>query len=171
MKQSINKKGGFTIIEVVLVLAIAALLMLMVFLAWPALQRSQRDQARKDDVAAISTAIATYRTNNKGRLPKVGDLQKALQDRGLSQYDPGTWSNDWSTVGKVSNDIEVKPSPGDATISLGSTGLTVDKVFIYIGSRCESGSNDKIKPAGSRQAAIIYATESSGFPQVQCLDA
>lgn len=171
MKQSINKKGGFTIIEVVLVLAIAALLMLMVFLAWPALQRSQRDQARKDDVAAISTSIATYRTNNKGRLPMVNELQKALLDRGLSQYDPGTGGAPAATVGKISDNIEVKPSAGKATISLGSTGLTPDKVFIYISSRCESGSNDKIEPAGSRQAAIIYAIESNGTPQVQCLDA
>ena len=38
-----KQKQGFTIIEVVLVLAIAALIFLMVFMALPALQRSQRD--------------------------------------------------------------------------------------------------------------------------------
>ena len=42
LNYSENKKG-FTIIEVVLVLAIAGLIFLMVFLALPALQRSQRD--------------------------------------------------------------------------------------------------------------------------------
>jgi prepilin-type N-terminal cleavage/methylation domain-containing protein len=43
--KSINKPKahGFTIIEVVLVLAIAGLIFLIVFLALPALQRSQRD--------------------------------------------------------------------------------------------------------------------------------
>ncbi len=41
------KEKGFTIIEVVLVLAIAALIFLMVFIALPALQRNQRDTARK----------------------------------------------------------------------------------------------------------------------------
>ena len=41
-KQQI-KDRGFTIIEVVLVLAIAALIFLMVFIALPALQASQRD--------------------------------------------------------------------------------------------------------------------------------
>ena len=41
------KERGFTIIEVVLVLAIAALIFLMVFVALPALQASQRDSARK----------------------------------------------------------------------------------------------------------------------------
>ena len=44
-------RGGFTIIEVVLVLAIAGLIFLMVFIALPALQRSQRDTQRRDDIA------------------------------------------------------------------------------------------------------------------------
>jgi prepilin-type N-terminal cleavage/methylation domain-containing protein len=39
----LENKKGFTIIEVVLVLAIAALIFLMVFSALPALQRNQRD--------------------------------------------------------------------------------------------------------------------------------
>ena len=42
-----SQAGGFTIIEVVLVLAIAGLIFLMVFVALPALQRSQRDTQRK----------------------------------------------------------------------------------------------------------------------------
>lgn len=44
-------RTGFTIIEVVLVLAIAGLIFLMIFIALPSLQRSQRDQTRKNDVS------------------------------------------------------------------------------------------------------------------------
>ena len=40
---TLKNKKGFTIIEVVLVLAVAGLIFLMVFLALPALQRAQRD--------------------------------------------------------------------------------------------------------------------------------
>lgn len=54
--QNLAKKG-FTIIEVVLVLAIAGLIFLMVFLALPVLQRSQRDTQRKQDVAMVVTAL------------------------------------------------------------------------------------------------------------------
>lgn len=64
--QNITKKG-FTIIEVVLVLAIAGLIFLMVFLALPALQRSQRDTQRKQDVAMVVTALHNWKANNKGR--------------------------------------------------------------------------------------------------------
>ncbi len=63
-----NKKG-FTIIEVVLVLAIAGLIFLMVFIALPALQRSQRNTQREDDLARILTAVNNYQTNNNGKVP------------------------------------------------------------------------------------------------------
>ena len=62
-KQNINSKKGFTIIEVVLVLAIAGLIFLMVFVALPALQRSQRDTARRNDMARVSTSLVQYQTN------------------------------------------------------------------------------------------------------------
>ena len=64
--QNLTKKG-FAIIEVVLVLAIAGLIFLMVFLALPALQRSQRDAQRKQDVAMVVTALHNWKANNKGR--------------------------------------------------------------------------------------------------------
>ncbi len=60
---------GFTIIEVVLVLGIAGLIFLMVFIALPALQRSQRDTQRREDVAKIISAIKDYQSNNRGTLP------------------------------------------------------------------------------------------------------
>ena len=73
-KDNINSKKGFTIIEVVLVLAIAGLIFLMVFVALPALQRSQRDTQRRQDYANLEAAIENYITNNNGRLPAEGSL-------------------------------------------------------------------------------------------------
>lgn len=63
-----RKRRGFTIIEVVLVLAIAGLIFLMVFIALPALQRSQRDTQRKNDVDRIAAAVNSYISNNN-KLP------------------------------------------------------------------------------------------------------
>ncbi|MFZ2275567.1 MAG: type II secretion system protein [Candidatus Nanogingivalis sp.] len=67
----INTKKGFTIIEVVLVLAIAGLIFLMVFLALPALQRNQRDTQRKNDLSRVQSAISSFQTNNRGRIPTI----------------------------------------------------------------------------------------------------
>ena len=64
-----ESKKGFTIIEVVLVLAIAGLIFLMVFIALPALQRGQRNTQREDDLARVLTAVNDFQTNNNGKTP------------------------------------------------------------------------------------------------------
>lgn len=81
-----NKKG-FTIIEVVLVLAIAGLIFLMVFIALPALQRSQRNTQREDDISRFLTAANDYQTNNNGKTPfgngtnRANDVDKRFVKR------------------------------------------------------------------------------------------
>ena len=60
-------KKGFTIIEVVLVLAIAGLIFLMVFIALPALQRNQRDTQRKNDLSRLKTALDSYKSNSRAK--------------------------------------------------------------------------------------------------------
>lgn len=57
---------GFTIIEVLIVLAIAGLIMLIVFLAVPALQRNQRNNARNSDASRVVAAITECLANRNG---------------------------------------------------------------------------------------------------------
>lgn len=64
-----EKKKGFTIIEVVLVLGIAGLIFLMFLIALPALQALQRDSAREENIAKIIDRIKKYQTNSRGALP------------------------------------------------------------------------------------------------------
>src|SRR5687768_8431459 len=66
---TIKTNKGFTIIEVVLVLAIAGLIFLVVFLALPALQRSQRDTQRRSDMSRFLSQIQNYQSNNQGQVP------------------------------------------------------------------------------------------------------
>lgn len=70
LKKLKTKSEGFTIIEVMIVLAIAALILLIVLLAVPALQRSSRNTQRKNDVAAVLSAVSNYISNNNGQLPQ-----------------------------------------------------------------------------------------------------
>jgi prepilin-type N-terminal cleavage/methylation domain-containing protein len=69
MKKINKNKPGFTIIEVVLVLAIAGLIFMMVFIAYPALRRSQRDTQRQHDVSRLVTAIQSYMSSHNGKMP------------------------------------------------------------------------------------------------------
>ena len=83
-----TKTKGFTIIEVVLVLAIAALIFLMIFIALPALQKGQRDTGRKQDANAVAAALNSYRSNKSGRLPNADTFEafKNSYVKNLSQY-------------------------------------------------------------------------------------
>jgi prepilin-type N-terminal cleavage/methylation domain-containing protein len=115
-----KKQKGFTIIEVVLVLAIAGLIFLMVFIALPALQAGQRDTARKNDVGIAISAITSYKSNNAGSFPASGVLT--------------------ATIGKVSTNTtafalgtvtsgEVAPAVGTITVTNGTKcGTTAGQV-------------------------------------------
>ena len=70
---NINSKKGFTIIEVVLVLAIAGLIFLMVFIALPNLQRTRADSQRRQDVSRLSTALVNFISSNSQLPGGTGD--------------------------------------------------------------------------------------------------
>ncbi len=72
MKKLFKREKGFTIIEVVLVLAIAGLIFLVVFLALPQLQRSRRDTQRRSDTGRILASLETYASNHNGTYPSLG---------------------------------------------------------------------------------------------------
>lgn len=71
MKNLIDKKrtSGFTIIEVMIVLAIAGLIMVIVFIAVPQLQRNQRDNARQNVANRVEAEMETFAGNNEGKYP------------------------------------------------------------------------------------------------------
>ena len=98
-----QKTKGFTIIEVVLVLAIAGLIFLMVFLALPALQRNQRDTQRRGDLGRLAAAIQSYQSNNNGRVPFTWTTGQ------VSAYNPASFVADYLTNGNSSFDDPATP--------------------------------------------------------------
>lgn len=72
--QNQRENSGFTIIEVVIVLAIAGLIFAVVFIAVPQLQAAQRDQARTSEMGRLQAAITQYQSNNNGELPIWRDI-------------------------------------------------------------------------------------------------
>ena len=73
MLRKLNNKRklqkGFTIIEVMIVLAIAGLILVVVLLAIPQLQRNQRNEARRSAAARIVAEINNFGGNNNGKYP------------------------------------------------------------------------------------------------------
>ena len=87
-KPLLNKKG-FTLIEIVLVLAIAALIMVIVFVALQGAQRSRRDTARKNDAGRLLSAIETCASNNNGSYANCNTNAQIITAGYFNGNDPG----------------------------------------------------------------------------------
>jgi prepilin-type N-terminal cleavage/methylation domain-containing protein len=152
-----QKEKGFTIIEVVLVLAIAGLIFLMVFIALPALQRSQRDAARKAEVGTVASSITSFQGNNRGTAPT--DVQ-------IGQYITGNNSAVLESGSTVIRRSTVYAAPITLTANLPATPnaadnvLYADQIKVYFGYKCDPASNASLIRGTSRQAAIAVALES-----------
>jgi len=75
-----DSSDGFTIIEVVIVLAIASVILLMIFLVIPTLRRTQRNYQRREAVTRIAALLEEYKTNSKGMYPPDGTLTNTSDD-------------------------------------------------------------------------------------------
>ena len=158
---------GFTIIEVVLVLAIAGLIFLMVFIALPALQSSQRDTARKADVGSISSAITAYTGNNRGLLPTTQQLTG--DENGKFDTDTGKFGGYATSVSNNTTEITVLAAATSVTVSQG-------QIKVYKGSKCASSSaasgetaNQALEKGSARQFAIVTFLEA-GSGTAYCQD-
>lgn len=186
-----NKVAGFTIIEVLIVLAIAGLVMLVVFLAVPALQRNSRNSQRGSDVAAALGGVSEYVSNNNGTLPKAIDMTQGQPQ----------WKKDSTVANGIGSGLEFKTSyykAGGSTDIIADTDNTtatnlptIDTAKLYINNylRCDKnslgpvtagatvsttvGTDNLVTTAGatSRNIVAVYATESSsGKVVLQCTE-
>jgi prepilin-type N-terminal cleavage/methylation domain-containing protein len=155
-----QKEKGFTIIEVVLVLAIAALIFLMVFIALPALQRSQRDTQRKNDLSRATTAITNYTSANRGALPTLDDtfISQYLTTAGDTFIDPSGANSSQSGVTTYQFASDTNTLSG----SFSSNGSSPNQNVIYSapGYTCDTGG--AVKAAGSRSVALRMYLEGGG---------
>ena len=168
MKKS---QKGFTIIEVALVLAIGSLIFMTVFLAVPALQRNQRNDARKRDVANIVQAVASYNANNARTgmstledvyyIDPSGSVAKNLDD----EHSLGRYLDTLST--NISH-VNVKDA-GTGKQGLDAEGAST--INVYKGSRCNADGNDIEETSGRMSAVLGVMEEANNMYTYYCQDA
>ncbi len=147
-----QKQEGFTIIEVVLVLAIAALIFLMVFIALPALQRSQRDTQRRNDVSRISTQLTSYQSAARGSVPTNATQLGTF----TSKYLGGAST---SQAGDEYQD----PKSGNYTISFVTSdpsSLSEGTVYYVYGRVCADDGTGGTRDGSNRNYSLLVKLES-----------
>ena len=162
-----NKKG-FTIIEVVLVLAIAGLIFLMVFIALPALQRSQRNTRRRQDMARILSAFNDYQANNNGKMPgnsteAAAFMNKYVGDSNSEQrQDPD--GNSY-TIKYVNVSLIVQEDETEHLFNSGISGVTTPNhtVYYFPKAKCGTIETNVAKATGDREIAIFYILEGGSI--------
>ena len=157
MKNLKKDNKGFTIIEVLIVLAIAGLIMLIVFLAVPALQRNARNTGKRSDVSKALGAVGEYSSNNGGAVPVTGAATiTALSS--LANLSSNTTIN--ATIPTTPGSVVV---PAISEIEIG-TGLVCDTAAVHVTSAAPLLADyvQEVKAGPSRSVVAIYTVESSG---------
>jgi prepilin-type N-terminal cleavage/methylation domain-containing protein len=153
-----KREQGFTIIEVLIVLAIAALIFLIVFLAVPALNRNSRNNAIKHDAANVLSGVQTFESNNNGVLPTgiacTGGTATITGGGGTQQNQISVQGG--TTCNAISN-----------TFVTAGTG-NLSKLFPASGQECNGNIGYS---ANARSFAISFLVETGSASQAtQCVD-
>ena len=187
-KPSLERSSrGFTIIEVMIVLAIAGLILLIVFLAVPALQRNARNTQRKNDAANISSTFATFESNNSGTLPSgLGGATAGQLDLCLAGGKSGgavaatacdAGNTETSKIGfyVTANIYETTATTAafaaPTVTAVGSESLTKASTQSLIFELAQSCGVNNAGAYSARSVAVWYVTESAnGNGSLQCVD-
>ena len=151
---SSSQKPAFTIIEVVLVLAIAGLIFLMVFIALPALQRNQRDTQKKNDIGRVLTALQSYQSNNRGSIPTSWASQLITP---YLRLDGDTFTDPSGINYRLSSRTVADGKP---TRRINSAG-DISMIFYYLNSKCD-GENI-VAADGANRVAFAALLEGGGI--------
>jgi prepilin-type N-terminal cleavage/methylation domain-containing protein len=165
MFKNLRKKDeGFTIIEVLIVLAIAGIIMLIVFLAVPALQRNSRNTRMRNDASSLLSGVNEFMSNNNGQTPTTVTLVAGTQTDFQFSGGPSTSP----VVAKASAGTTVNlqaltaPSVGTAPTVSGTINIVTN-----------NGCNNNALTSKARAVAASFNVETGatgGGLAVQCLE-
>jgi type II secretory pathway pseudopilin PulG len=167
VKKTHYSTSGFTIIETLIVFAVAGLLILLIFQAVPALQRGSRNDQRKQDVSLILDTISRFQLNNTGSFPVATDT---LANAKLAYYvgNPALVAThpavEQPTTGVAFN------FSANAHTAAPESNTNTNSVWIYNHRKCNSddSGNSTTQGAGFRDVVALYGIESSNSGVPQC---
>lgn len=164
MKASKTAKG-FTIIEIMIVLSIAGLILLIVFLAVPALQRNSRNYQRRQAATHVAAELDEYK-GNTGKYPFTAAEEQSFVD---------TYLKSGITSGYIiqySNGQESDGQPGEHTYT-----PPLNSIKYELGHWCNTpsdndGTSNPIQGDDSNvyKYAVWTTLEAGSGQDVLCID-
>jgi prepilin-type N-terminal cleavage/methylation domain-containing protein len=161
-----KKSSGFTIIEVLMVLAIGGLIIMLAFLALPQLERNGRNNQRKQDVGIILEAISHYELNHSGGFPNCGH-------DALSSCDAATQPLEflksklsfYTDTGQI---VITAQAPNASATNNPNTDT--EKVYVFNYQKCDPNTAGKAttQGAGFNDVVALYAIESGSSATSVC---
>lgn len=154
MKTKLKNAKGFTIIEVLIVLAVAGLILLIVFLAVPALQRNSANNNANVEGARILAATNEFISNKNGTVPASTDATEIKE------------------LAKATNTPVIAPTTAtgatpalDEDVSGASGTASATNVRLYTGAKCSTVATTpttfSVNKGTARQVALMYGIENS----------
>lgn len=137
-KRDDNKSLGFTLIEVVIVLAIAGLIFVIVFLAVAGAQRGRRDTQRRSDMSRVAAAVNQWSGNNNGTIPTEAEFNAEI-------------------VGGASPYVTDFRDPSTGTYTHVAAPAAAGQYNYIAGQRC---NGDTPVAGGARDFAVAFALEN-----------
>jgi prepilin-type N-terminal cleavage/methylation domain-containing protein len=167
MKRLSRDNRGFTIIETMIVLAVAGLILLLIFEAIPALERSSRNNQRRQDVQTILAAVSHYELNDSGNFPADCGGPTPAPACTSANGNPSTYPNDYflKTVKDkltfyeptVPDEVTLKGLPASAG---GQAAVTLsDRVIIYNHQKCNADGSSTDQGAGYSDVVALFVVE------------
>lgn len=174
MKNYVKDKRaqGFTIIEVMIVLAIAGLIMAIVFFAVPQLRRNAADNQRQSVANRVKAEMETYSANNQGVAPiKYVNGTTALSGsfqvcptNGTGNSSCGDFVNRYLSQVNINDPTSNAAMPvnianGGAIAGVAAVPSSVVKGNLYIVAGAKCSGDTPVAAAGNQQYAVLVGLD------------
>lgn len=151
------RRDGFTIIEIVLVLAVAALIFLMVFAAFSSLQRGEHDSRRTQDMNKIKLQLSNYGSSSRNGIPSMGNINSFVE-----KYLRGS--------GNVAGDEYTDPSTGEGYSFVASTSDPADLGEVNYQTGVVCGVDGAVTKSGANRRSFVLRVKLENQNSLLCVD-
>jgi len=155
------RQQGFTIIEILIVLAIAGLIMIIIFFAVPALQRNSRNTQLRNDANVVLGFVNEYAANNNGTMPAAACIPSTTDGKVYLSSDATCDATD-TLGGNIRGGITLTNATTTAEANTQAISVHLNRKCAAAGAVAASATN--------RAVAITYKTETSGSNTARCVE-